>query len=401
MDRPVETSATHRSIDPVRHGPYLKLLRCPRMGAVRLRRLLHRFGSPEQALSASLGDLLTVEGMNEKAAEAILQAGRGEFDRQVERELEWLQKHGVQLMLLDEPGYPRLLREISSPPPVLYVWGTYRPEDLLSVGIVGSRNASDYGCRCASDIACFLAEKGLTVTSGLAMGIDTAAHRGALRGKGRTLAVLGNGIKICYPRHNEELTRQIRKSGALISEFPYDTAPQSRNFPPRNRVISGLSLGVVVVEASETSGALHTARFALEQNREVFAVPGKVTSETSQGTNALIRDSGAKLIAKPEDILCELENQIEILRREMELPPPVPGPSRRKTTEPISKSTPLATLSPEEKTIYEALSDEPVHIDDLSRAICVPVHKLSPLLAMMELRGIVERLAGTRFRRAG
>ncbi|MFH1741283.1 MAG: DNA-processing protein DprA [bacterium] len=383
------------SKDPSRYAPYLTLLRCPRMGAVRLRRLLDRFGTPEKVLSASHHDLLQVERMNAEAADAIIQAGKGEFDRQVQKEISWLRGQGVRLVLLDDPAYPTLLKEIASPPPVLYIWGTYRPEDVLTVGIVGSRQASDYGRRCASEIACALAERGLTIASGMATGIDTAAHKGALRAGGRTLAVLGNGIKICYPKHNEELARQIRRSGALLSEFPYDTAPQSRNFPPRNRVISGLSLGVIIVEAGERSGALHTARFALDQNREVFAIPGKVTSDTSQGTNALIRDAGAKLVTNPEDILCELEDQIEVHRRNLALGPQETVPAKREYT-PAS----LPNLSPEERKVFDALSDEPVHIDDLSRRLSIPTAQLSSLLAMMELRGIVERTAGTRFRQS-
>jgi DNA processing protein len=236
-------------------------------------------------------------------------------------------------------------------------------------------------------------EKGLVIISGLADGIDTAAHKGALRAKGRTHAVLGNGLKICYPRHNEELARQIRGSGALMSELPYDTAPLGRNFPPRNRLIAGLSLGVVIVEAAERSGALHTARFALEQNRDVFAVPGKITSDTSRGTNALIRDAGAKLVSRPEDILSELENQVEAYRRELALGPPQSAPVARSP----APAAP-ADLSPDERAVLAALSDEPIHIDELSRRLSVPTGRLSSLLAMLELRGLVERTAGTRFR---
>ena len=364
------------------------------MGAVRLRRLLACFETPENVLRASRQELMGVERITEKVAETILQAGRGEFDHQVRKEITWLREHGVRLVLLDDPSYPRLLREISSPPPVLYVWGTYRPEDILAVGIVGSRDASDYGRRCTSEIAFELAKRGIVIISGLASGIDSAAHKGALRAGGRTHAVLGNGLKICYPRHNEELARQIRRSGALMSEMPYDAPPLGRNFPPRNRLIAGLSLGVVIVEAAERSGALHTARFALEQNRDVFAVPGKITSETSSGTNALIRDAGAKLVSRPEDILSELEDQIEAYRRELALGPLQPVSPKRPPSPP-----PSLDLSPDERTIVTALSDEPIHIDELSRQLSIPTARLSSLLAMLELRGLVERTAGTRFRR--
>ncbi len=391
-----KNQSLHKSGDPADYKAYLTLLRCPRMGPVRMRRLLERFGTPEKVLAASTNDLLTVEGVSNDAAEAVRSAARGEYDRKVEREIRWLREQGVRLALLGDASYPGPLQEISSPPPLLYIWGTYVPEDILAVGIVGSRQASDYGCRCASEISSALAERGLTVVSGLAAGIDTSAHKGALRAGGRTIAVLGNGVKICYPSHNKELAKQVRQSGALMSEFPYDTSPLGRNFPPRNRVISGLSLGVVIVEAGDRSGALHTARYALDQNRDVFAVPGSVTSETSQGTNALIRDAGAKLITGVEDVLEELDARIEAYRKELALgAPPEPrrpsAPERRKPVLP-------ADLSNDERSILEALSEEPVHIDELSRKLSVPASRLSSLLGMMELRGLVERTAGTRFR---
>ena len=382
--------------DPSRYRAYLILRRCPRMGPVRMRRLLDRFGSPENVLSASVNELSAVEGMNRDAVDAIRLAAQGEHDDDVHKEIAWLCKQGIRLVLLDDPEYPRPLREISSPPPLLYIWGTYVPEDILAVGIVGSRQASDYGCRCASEISAALAERGLTIVSGLAAGVDTSAHKGALRANGRTLAVLGNGVKICYPRHNKELAKQIRQSGALISEFPYDTSPLGRNFPPRNRVISGLSLGVVIVEAGRHSGALHTARYALDQNRDVFAIPGMVTSETSQGTNALIRDAGAMLVTGVDDILKELDARIEAYRKELAL-----GPTMQRKTTPVPgrpKPSMPSDLSQDERSIIDALSDEPIHIDELSRKLSVSVSRLSSLLGMMELRGLVERTAGTRFR---
>jgi DNA processing protein len=393
--KPVEDNQMRDATeDLLCYAPYLALLRCERIGAVRLRRLLTRFGTPENILRASRHELLGVKGVTETVADAVVMAGRGEFDRQVQKEISWLGEHGIRLVLLGDPSYPRMLQEISSPPPILYVWGTYRPEDILAVGMVGSRHASDYGQRCASEIACALAEKGLTIVSGLAAGIDTAAHKGALRAKGRTIAVMGNGLKICYPAHNEELARQIRQSGALMSEMPYDTAPLGRNFPPRNRLIAGLSLGVVIVEAGERSGALHTARFALDQDRDVFAVPGAITSETSRGTNALIRDAGAKLVAGPEDILCELETRIEAYRWELQVPPSQPVSLPRAAPLPASPD-----LSPDERTVLAAMSGEPIHVDELSRRLSVPTGRLVSLLGILELRGLVERTAGTRFRR--
>lgn len=399
--------------------PWMTILRAKYMGSSRARTLVERFGSLTKAMKASHDELAAVPGFNEKIAASIVEASKGKFDREIERELYWLEKNQARILLHSDPEYPEPLRHIPAAPAMLYVKGTLRAEDILSFGIVGTRRATDAGKRTANRIANELAEAGLTITSGLAWGVDAAAHKGALKCKsGRTLAVLGNGLKFCYPKEHQSLADQIEKRGARITEVFHDVPPDGRNFPPRNRIISGLSLGVLIVEAPERSGALITAKYALEQGREIFALPGALDEETGKGVNRLIQNSEAQLITCADDILRELGDKIAFykealqgniskLKLEETLQPPEnppeldlfdnkPEPPSSTETRP-QKSQP--NLSGDEQTVYEALTDKPQHIDDLTQTLGWPLAKVSSVLGMLELKGHVLRTAGMRFSR--
>lgn len=270
------------------------------IGSLRLKKLLGFFGRPENIFKAPAEKLIGVSGIGTEIAAAIRSFKADSLDK----ELALIKKFDLNVLTTDNSDYPENLKHISDPPILLYVKGRLNPQDKNSIAIVGSRLASFYGLSCAEKFAAELVDYGFTVTSGMARGIDTAAHRGALKKHGRTIAVIGSGFNRVYPPENKELCEEISRQGAVISEFPVDSAPLPCNFPRRNRVISGLSLGVVVVEAARNSGALITADFALEQGREVFALPGKVDSFTSFGTNELIKQ-GAKLVSCVDDIIEE------------------------------------------------------------------------------------------------
>lgn len=284
---------------------------------------------------------------------------------------------GTNVLTWQSDGYPRYLREVAAPPPVLYVAGEIKEADEWAVAVVGTRRLSPYGRQVTHELVSDLVRSNITVVSGLALGIDGVAHETALKNGGRTLAVLGSGIDCLYPPQHRELARRIvrEKQGAVISDYPMGTQPDAKNFPPRNRIISGLSLGVIVVEAGGRSGALITANFALEQNREVFAVPGPITQRTSVGTNRLIQQ-GAKLVSSVEDVLEELNLTM------------VPQQIAVKQVAPDTK---------EEAALLDHLSPEPVHVDDLCRATGLDTAKVSSTLTMMELKGMVQQVGGMRY----
>ncbi|MCK4462787.1 MAG: DNA-processing protein DprA, partial [Candidatus Omnitrophica bacterium] len=277
----------------------------------------------------------------------------------LDKEMELIKKYNVDIVTIDDERYPENLKHIYSPPPVLYVKGNLLPEDYYNIAIVGSRRASLYGRETAEKLARQLCGRGFTVTSGMARGIDTSAHTGVLKAAGRTIAVLGCGINIVYPPENKNLMDKIADSGAVISEFPINTTPHRHNFPIRNRIISGLALGVVIVEAAQKSGALITASFALEQGREVFSVPGKVGVPTSRGTLGLIKE-GAKLVEDVEDILEEIRSK-----------PSAQATSRVRlgqagtTTIPHPTREMVAGLTEDEASVFNSLSEEPKHIDEI------------------------------------
>jgi DNA processing protein len=310
-----------------------------------------------------------------------------------EAEITAVKQLGGDILLLDDGVYPSSLREIYDPPIVLYVKGAWSDcLDRPCIGVVGSRRCSTYGQNAANMLARDLAERGVTVVSGFARGIDAAAHRGAMEANGRTVAVLGTGIDEVYPREHRKLAAEILdRGGALVSQFPLGTPPVSENFPYRNRIISGLSLGVVVVEAAENSGSLITARLAMEQNREVFAVPGNITSRNSFGTNYLIKGAGAKLVQQWQDIASELPQPVAASL----LPPPF---SERKN--PVAERLAFVPegLSPAETCVFKLLTpDSPAHVDWLFDKSKLPISELTAALLSLEIRELVRALPGRCF----
>lgn len=368
------------------------------------------FGSTAHALQATSDELSKVDRLT-PAMQDILR--RKPVQYPIERELELIEEYGCQVLTLYDTAYPALLKEIDTPPIVIYIRGELTSEDSLSLALVGSRDAKDYGRKASYRLSYQLAQRGLTIVSGLAKGIDTAAHRGALESGGRTLAVMGSGLSFVYPAANTDLAEKITASGALISEFPMETTPKPNNFPRRNRIISGLTLGTVVVEASNRSGALITARLAGEQGREVFAVPGEIFSELSTGTHRLI-NNGAKLVNTVDDLLNELPrhavNQIQsaasaspMSNVETQPSPEAPVVEKRTAAQPSieveqpSQVTPPPDLTPDEKTVFDAIEDPSSHIDTIVRATQLPIGQVSSVLLMLELKGIVQQLPGKQF----
>lgn len=297
----------------------------------------------------------------------------------------------IQTVARGSAGYPKLLREIHDPPELLTVKGTLLPEDEAAVAIVGTRAATPYGLSVAERLAEELARCGITVVSGLAEGIDRAAHEGALKAGGRTIAVVGHGLSRIYPAHHQELAEQIARSGCILSEFPMEEKPNPWNFPKRNRIISGLSLGVVVVEAPVKSGALITAREAMEQGREVFAVPGPISSRQSEGTHALLKD-GAKLVCKVQDILEELAPQLKELLKWYDVPK---GPLVRRTDTDLAHG-----FSSEESVVFQAVPiGTAAGLEAIVRATALQPARIMSALTALELKGLVQQTAGLGFSR--
>ena len=358
---------------------WLTLSLVPRIGQIRMRNLVTRFGSPDKVFEASPQELSAVEGMDRPAVEAII--GYKTDGAEVERELELIIRQGARIVTIQDEDYPFNLKFTFDPPCLLYVKGTLIPQDNISVAVVGARRATAYGLTAAEKLSGALAEKMITVVSGLARGVDTCAHRGALAGGGRTIGVLGSGLGVMYPPENKKLAEEISAHGAVISEFSMMTRPEKGNFPRRNRLISGLTLGTVVVEAAEESGALITAGYALEQGREVFAIPGNIWNKYSRGTHKLIRQ-GAKLTAGVEDIIEEIESL-----REMCL-------SGQKEQINIPEESGLST---EEQHVYDTMSGEPLYIDDISQNSKINVSLLASVLMGLEMKGRIKQLSGKRF----
>jgi DNA processing protein len=361
----------------------------PEIGSIRLNILLELFGTPQNLLNAPYEKLISVLGIGEKIAHNITSLKKED----VEKEFQLAQKHNLKIITQDDPEYPENLKKIYDPPIVLYIKGDLLAQDKLSIAIVGSRRASFYGLTAAEKFAYELANLGFTVVSGLAYGIDTQAHKGALRAKGRTLAVLGNGLANIYPAQNKELSEQIAQNGAVISEFPVSTNPLKQNFPRRNRVISGLSLGVLVVEAARNSGALITADFALEQGREVFALPGKIDSGTSFGTNGLIKQ-GAKLVSHIEDIIEEL-NLGSISNNAL--------PKKTDGIKDGLKEDHLTIpeeLTNEESVLYNTLSYQPLHLDDIVDRLGLNASCVLNTLLRLEIKKLICQLPGKQFARS-
>jgi DNA processing protein len=344
-----------------------------RIGPIRLERLIARFGSAEAAWIAPRAELRAV--LDEATVENLASV-RKSFN--AEREVDRISALGIEIVTLASPTYPRLLREVPSPPAVLYVKGTLTDDDIKAVGIVGTRRCSAYGRQIALTMAEELARAGVTVVSGLALGIDGQAHRGALAGGGRTIAILGSGVDIIYPSNHRDLAEQIARSGAVISDYPPGTKPDARNFPPRNRLIAGMSKGVVVVEAPNRSGALITVDFAADYGRDVFCVPGNVQSEYSAGCHRVLRD-GARLVTSAADVLTDLG-----------MAPLQPGATAQQNF----------PMTDEERHIFNYIRWEPQHIDELSAAASLTAGQCGALLTLLELKGAVRDTGGQHYVRS-
>jgi len=370
---------------------WVELNMTPGIGPRAAAKLLERFGSAQAVYSATRTELEQLRLAPEAIDSIISRALRST----AEAEIATVRKLGGDILLLDDGVYPSSLREIYDPPIVLYVKGAWAEcLDQPCIGVVGSRKCSTYGQNAAMMLARDLAQRGLTVVSGFARGIDAAAHRGALDSGGRTMAVLGTGIDEVYPRDHKKLAEEILAGGgALVSQFPLGTPPVSENFPYRNRIISGLSLGIVVVEAAENSGSLITARLAMEQNREVFAVPGNITSRNSFGTNYLIKGAGAKLVQQWQDIAEELPQQLAARL----LPPPFTETRAQPSLAEKLAFVPEG-LSQSETSVFRLLShDSPAHVDWLVDKSKLPVSDLTAALLALEMRELVRALPGRCF----
>ncbi len=355
------------------------------IGSIRMRRLLDAFDRPTEIFRAAPQRLIEAAGLTPFLARAVL-AAPAQMDPVVEiRRADAL---GIRIMTMADEDYPEGLRAIPDPPSVLYVKGDLLPCDANALAVVGSRGASLYGLSSARMFGSRLSEYGLTIVSGLARGIDTAAHRAALDAGGRTIAVLGSGLECIYPPENEEMFYQIAREGAVVSQFSLHMPPLPQNFPMRNRIISGLSKGVLVVEASAKSGALITARCALEQGREVFALPGEVGRENAYGVNALIKD-GACLVMRPEEILETLKPLLSFSSGESHSEEDISAASADTRDEEDSRG--------HVRDVWQSLDEEPVHIDNIAQKTGLSIPEILSILVELELKGIVRRFPGQSF----
>ncbi len=353
----------------------------PKMGPVRLRKLLGVFETPERILSARGAALRAVEGIGPDTAEQIV---NWESSVDLSAELERIRAFGAEVITQESPHYSRQLREIHAPPIVLYVWGKLTERDQHAIGVIGSRRTTHYGTESAKKLSYQLAYAGLTVISGLARGIDTAAHQGALAAKGRTIAVIGSGLSRLYPPENAVLAQKIADgSGAVVSEFSMEVEPDRQTFPMRNRIISGWSHGILVVEAGLNSGALITAAQALDQGRNVYAVPGHINAPSALGSNRLIQQ-GAKLVMEANDILDDLSILL---------------PESKPSAEAAAR--PLPELTEDERKVYDSIRESETSIDDIASQADLPSGSVSSVLLRLELKRLVKQLPGKYFVKLG
>jgi DNA processing protein len=341
------------------------------IGAVRMQALIRHFGELENAWNAAPIDLARA-GLGLKLIERIVQARKN-----IDLEKLWakIEAQGIRILTWDDEAYPQRLKEIDQPPPVLYVRGEYLPDDLYAVGIVGTRRVTAYGRQITEELSSYLAANGITVVSGLARGVDAIAHQTVVKAGGRTIGVLGSGVDKIYPPEHRALAEKMMAQGAIVSDYAPGTPPDASNFPPRNRIISGLSLAVVVIEAGETSGALITAEFAAEQGREVFAVPGSILAPQSKGTNKLIQNGALPLLS-----VNDLMQALDLTRMGEQK-------AARKTI-PADET---------EARLMNVLGEEPLHVDEIRNQAELPIEKVSATLALMELKGMVRQVGGMNY----
>ena len=378
------TSSGHRMTQAVLES-WLRLRAVDGVGDLTVLRLVRAWHSPEGVLHASRDELIQ-NGCNPQLADAIRRGPDSSACRNLERELKAIERGRIEVRSALDPTYPARLKMIADPPPLLYITGTLTEQDELAVAIVGARRATAAGRAMTEELSHDLAEAGMTVVSGLARGVDAAAHRGALAAQGRTIAVLGCGIDQTYPPEHERLRREIEERGAVLSEVPLGAPPHSHHFPRRNRIISGLSLGVIVTEAAISSGSLITARLAAEQGREVFAVPGFVKEDTSRGTNALLKE-GAALIERAQDVIDAVLPQLE-------------QALRLRLQSPRENNIRGDQLGKEEQRVYDTLSYDPLTVDDVIAVTGLSVSTVMTSLLSLELRQRVRQLPGQRYLRA-
>ncbi len=353
----------------------IKLLNIHQIGSTRLRNLVSYFGSTEGVLNASFKELKSVPGIDENIAKCIKNQKDDVF---VKNQIKAVKEHNVRIVTFWDEEYPYNLKKINDPPVLIYIKGNFLNKDKYSISIVGTRTPTEYGKIIAEKFSKELVSLGLTVISGLARGVDSAAHRGAINGGGRTIGVLGSALNRIYPPENLKLARKVMESGALISEFPMGTGPDRENFPRRNRIISGMSLGTLVVEGRKDSGAIITADFAFSQKRKVFAVPGSIDNPKSEGPHFLIK-KGAVLVQSVNDILEELEPELKGLQTKIDLPEV------------------KIELSEGEEKILNLLSREPIHIDVICKKGNFTSSSALSLLLSLELKGLVKQLPGKMF----
>jgi DNA processing protein len=341
------------------------------IGPVRLEKLLHYFGDIQTAWKARSYQLQAA-GLNETLLRRMIDIRNRVSLDVMEQEII---SRGIKVLTWDDPEYPDRLRQITQSPFVLYIKGEIDTDDIWAVAIVGTRRYTAYGRQVAENLSHTLAQNGITIISGLARGIDGIAHKAALAAGGRTIAVLGSGLDILYPPEHRDLANEISKLGALISDYPLGTPPDGSNFPPRNRIISGLSKCIIVIEAGEKSGALITATYAAEQGKEVFSVPGKITAPTSKGTNLLIKQ-GAHPLLDPQDVLDMLN--MTLVTEQRVIRKALPG-------------------DPKEAVLYQTIGDEPLHVDEISSLVDMPIEEVTSTLALMELKGMVRKTFGMKY----
>jgi DNA processing protein len=341
------------------------------IGAVRMQALLRHFGDLEAAWKAAPIELARA-GLSGKVIERILQARKN-----VDLEKLWakIESQGIKILTWEDETYPQRLKEIDQPPPVLYIRGDYLPDDLFAVAIVGTRRVTPYGRQITEELAAYLATNGITVISGLARGVDAIAHQTAVKAGGRTIGVLGSGVDKIYPPEHRGLAEKMMAQGAIVSDYAPGTPPDAANFPPRNRIVSGLSLAVVVIEAGETSGALITAEFAAEQGREVFAVPGSILAPQSKGTNRLIQNGALPLLS-----VNDLMQALDLTRM-----------GEHKVARKVIPSDET------EARVMNVLGEEPLHVDEIRNQTELPIEKVSATLALMELKGMVRQVGGMNY----
>lgn len=355
----------------------MNLSMVPGIGAARLRALVNHFGDPESVLAAGERELTSVDGIDRGVARKIL--SERNFEKEIQVQLSRLNKSEARIVTFWDKEYPENLKRIYDPPVMLFVRGSLSNADKYSVAIVGTRNPTTYGKHIAEKFAAELAEQGIAIVSGLARGVDTIAHATAVRAGGRTIAVLGSGVDVIYPSENRKLVDQMLLDGAIVSEYYMGSKPDAVNFPRRNRIISGMTLGTILIETDVNGGAMITAGTALDQNREVFAVPGNVFEKKSRGTNKLIKEGRAKLVQDISDVLDELRYKLKPILKDQ------PKPQQK------------VQLSIFEQKIFDALTDEPLHIDVLAEKCAMSISDLLVQLLSLELKGVVKQLPGKYF----